>query len=317
MKILLLGGSGYIGSKYYSKYESKHSIVSIDLNLFSGNFNYSNEINYKFIFDDEILSDIFHTADVIVCLAGHSSVQMCESSPQNSWVNNVDNFRLLCDNLSNQKLIYASSASVYGNDQKISYETLPVNFNPISHYDLQKVTIDMIANMFIRKNKNIIGLRFGTVNGVSPNTRRELMINSMVYNALTDGVVNVKNLHIRRAILGINDLVDALNLIVENDITPGQYNLSSFNSTVKDIAYTVAKECSAKLITHPDDDVSYDFEMLTEKFQKATGFVFKDTIESLVKELKDNHETTTYTIRNDDANFDKFQNFTSMSMLRK
>lgn len=303
MNIVLLGGSGYIGSKLCSRFETSYDIRSIDLNLFH-RFDYSNEINYsRAIDEDEVLSGLIETADVIICLAGHSSVQMCEHSPQRSWINNVDNFRKLCDNLKNQKLIYASSASVYGSKGRMSSENSPINFDPVCHYDLQKITIDMIANKYIKEGKNIIGLRFGTVNGASPHTRRELMINSMVYNALTTGKINAKNLNIRRAILGIEDLMEAFRVIIENGVTPGQYNLSSFNSSVKDISYAVAKQCSAELIIDPDDTVAYDFEMSTYKFEKETGFVFADTIETIVEDLKRNHNKTFYSVRNDDGNF--------------
>jgi len=297
MNILLLGGSGYIGSKFISTYKDTYNITSIDLNLFHESKE-SQQKNYK----DVSLENY----DVILCLAGHSSVQMCEYSSGRSWVNNVDYFRELCDNLSNQKLIYASSASVYGSGSAMSSENSPINFNPVCHYDLQKITIDMIANKYIKEGKNIVGLRFGTVNGASPHTRRELMINSMVYNALTKRAIDAKNLHIRRAILGINDLMRCLKVIVENDIQHGQYNLSSFNSTVEEIAKTVAKECSAQLIIHPEDAVAYDFEMTTNKFEKETGFIFTDTIQQIVEGLKENYWNAIYTTRDHDGKFQEF-----------
>jgi nucleoside-diphosphate-sugar epimerase len=297
MNILLLGGSGYIGSKFYQTHKNKYNITSIDLNLFQTT-DYSKELNYVNVPIDRY--------DVILCLAGHSSVQMCEYSPQRSWANNVDNFRKLCDNLSDQKLIYASSASVYGSGSSMSSEDSPINFNPLCHYDLQKITIDIIANKYIKEGKNLIGLRFGTVNGASPHTRRELMINSMVYSALTTCSVNAKNLHIRRAILGINDLMNALQVIVENDISAGQYNLSSFNTTVGDISHAVAKQCDCELIIHPKDPIAYDFEMTTTKFEKETNFVFKDRVENLVNELRENHNKTIYTVRDNDGNYARY-----------
>lgn len=296
MNILLLGGSGYIGSKFFSKCKSKYTITSIDLNLFQST-EYSYRLNYK----NAVIKDY----DVIICLAGHSSVSMCEHSPQRSWTNNVDNFRKLCDNISNQKLIYASSASVYGSGSAMSSEDSPINFNPINHYDLQKITIDLIANKYIKEGKNLIGLRFGTVNGASPYTRQELMLNSMVRNAIDEGHVNAKNMNIRRAVLGINDLIRALETIIENDIPAGQYNLSSFNSTVSILSHTVAKICGAELVIHPPDSVAYDFEMNTRKFESVADFVFKDTVESLVEELKENHKITHYSTRNDDGTFER------------
>ena len=97
MNVLLLGGAGYIGSLFSQK--TKHQIKNVDLCLFRGTAASNLAIeNYN-------KSDI-NEADVIVCLAGHSSVQMCEHSPSRSWTNNVQYFRNLCERLQkHQKLI--------------------------------------------------------------------------------------------------------------------------------------------------------------------------------------------------------------------
>jgi nucleoside-diphosphate-sugar epimerase len=264
--------------------------------LFGKDLSYSQKVNYiDFPTDDY---------DVIICMAGHSSVPMCEHSPIRSWCNNVTNFRNLCDTLrKDQKLIYASSASVYGKATGISTENSSINFNVLNHYDLQKITIDLIANKYISEGKNIIGLRFGTVNGCSPNTRKDLMINSMIMSSHKSGQINVKNFHIRRAILGINDLCNALEFIISSDVKSGQYNLSSFNSTVQHIADIIKSYTGAEIIKGMDDKVTYDFELSTEKFKNETGFIFKDTVESLIEGLNDNINTSIFDVRDNDRNF--------------
>jgi nucleoside-diphosphate-sugar epimerase len=229
---------------------------------------------------------------------------MCEHSPSRSWINNVDYFRNLCEKLKpNQKLIYASSASVYGKTTEISYETSDINFNVLNHYDLEKITVDLIANKYIAEGKNIVGLRFGTVNGASPNTRNDLMINSMVKSAVETNTVKVKNIQIRRAILGIGDVTRALNMLVDTDVVPGQYNLASFNSTVGAIANTVASATNSTIVELPNDSLAYDFELSTEKFCNATGFEFKDTIDSLITGLLQNRHYINFDVRDNDRTF--------------
>lgn len=296
MKILLIGGNGYIGSKFYDSYKTKHDITSIDLNLFGEDLGFSTNLNFNYNNNLEY--------DVIVCLAGHSSVPMCEFNPQNAWLNNVEYFRQLCSKITTQKLIYASSASVYGNSQYgFSTEQAPINFNPLNHYDLQKITIDLIANKFIKEGKNIIGLRFGTVNGPSLNTRSDLMINSMVKSAIETGKVLAKNLDIHRAILGINDLVRAIDRFAETDVDCGQYNLASFNSTVGEIARLVSRTCGAELSLLPNDSFSYDFQLCTEKTKQNLSFTFEDSVNTLIKQLVENHTDTIYSTRTSDQNF--------------
>ena len=264
--------------------------------MFHNDLGYSVDINYN------KLTDI-NQYDAIICLAGHSSVRMCEDSPNTSWQNNVDYFHNLCDKITNQKLIYASSASVYGKATGVSNEKSEINFNVMNHYDLQKITIDLIANKYINKGKDIIGLRFGTVNGASINTRSDLMINSMVKSAIETNQVHAKNLNIRRAILGINDACRAISEIITSDINPGQYNLASFNSTVSEIANTVCDILGAKLIKNPDDLNVYDFELDTRQFTNNTDFVFTDTIPSLVEELKTNYNGINFETRTHDRKF--------------
>jgi len=296
MKILLLGGNGYIGSKFYPTIKDKHTVKSIDLCLFQKDLGYSDKVNFNSVDITEY--------DIIYCLAGHSSVPMCEHSPTRSWVNNVDYFTSLCERLSTkQKLIYASSASVYGAGSEMSSESSPINFNPLNHYDMQKIALDLIANCYVGTGKKIIGLRFGTVNGASPNTRSELMLNSMMKSAIEKKTVIAKNLNIRRAILGINDLTRVLNRLIDTEIDSGQYNVSSFNSTVHDLAMITSNKTNAELIITPGDKVAYDFELNTDKIQKALDFEFKDTVDSICEELRDTYNALNFDNRSDDRNF--------------
>lgn len=298
MKILLLGGNGYLGSVLYPQL-SKHDTHSLDLCLFGVDQGYSALQNYC---DADISS-----YDVIICLAGHSSVQMCEYSPARSWTNNVEYFRLLCDKLrKDQKLIYASSASVYGNSKYSCDELMPVNFAVLNNYDLQKITIDLIAAKHINEGKNIIGLRFGTINGISPNTRHELMLNSMVKAAMEKKLINVKNSSMRRAILGINDAVDAILLFVENNYTPSYYNVSSFNSNVAEMAEYVSDALNVPIIDHGQDPSYYNFELTTYKIQSKCGFKAKETIKSIVDGLVQNYHQVHSENRVTDKNFAEY-----------
>lgn len=297
MKILLLGGNGYIGSKFYQVFSDKYDIKSIDLQLFRTT-NYSEFANYN-----DILIDSY---DIILCFAGHSSVQMCEYSPERSWINNVEYFHNLCKKLDNQKLIYMSSASVYGNTDNICSEDLNMNSRPIKDYDMQKIICDIIANKYISSGKNIIGLRLGTVNGSSPNTRRELMLNSMVKNSIESGNIKIKNLSMKRSILGINDLMRAIDVIINNSCDSGQYNLASFTMNVKELADSVVSICNSNIVEEKSDNIFYSFEISTKKFEDHMNFEFLDKPDNIIKELMSNHLTTHYTIRDNDGNFKQY-----------
>lgn len=301
MKILIIGGNGYLGSHLYKKLISTHDIDSIDLCLFGEDLGYSQKINYNQLHDIEN----YH---VIICLAGHSSVRMAEYNSKNSWVNNVEYFRNLCDKLhTNQILIYASSASVYGTNKLISTETDPINVTPINNYDLQKITIDLIANMYINNGKKIIGLRLGTVNGPSINTRSDLMINAMIKSAIETGKIYAKNLAIRRAILDIKDFGKTIASILEKKLIPsGQYNVSSFNATVGEMAIIVSSELNAELIILDNDFVAYDFELSTEKINSILDLNSTSSVTSIVLDMKTEYNSINFNERNNEGDYEYF-----------
>ena len=288
---LIIGGNGYVGSLLYSKINAD----SIDLCLYGKDLDYSQKINYN---DADISS-----YKNIILLAGHSSVKMCEFNRKNAWVNNVDYFYNLCERLTpDQLLIYASSASVYGIKGNICKES-DINLNPLNHYDFTKVTTDIIANKFISDGKNIIGLRFGTVNGYSKNIRSDLMINAMVHSYKTNGFIQSFNDWIKRPILGTEDLVEAIITILESKkVYSGQYNLCSFNLTVFEIANTVSKilGCELKRNENLSKEKVYDFEIDNSKFKNIYNFEFKQTIESIAQSLIDT-DLEVFSNRNTDS----------------
>jgi nucleoside-diphosphate-sugar epimerase len=290
-KNLIIGGNGYIGSALYPKINAD----SVDLCLFGEDLGYSIKENYNNFSIEEY--------DNIILLAGHSSVHMCEYNKQNAWKNNVDYFYKLCERLnSNQLLIYASSSSVYGKKNNICVES-DINLNAINHYDLTKITNDIIANKFINQGKKIIGLRFGTVNGYSKNTRVDLMINSMVYSAINNGYIKISNEIIKRPILAIDDLVNCIICILESkELKLGQYNLCSFNSSVKEISKVVSEVLDCQIIKGEDSKNSYDFQISNHKFENDYGFKFKCDIISIISTMV-NSQTIFYSERKNDGLF--------------
>jgi len=289
---LIIGGNGYIGSALYNAIDAD----SIDLCLFGTDLGYSKIDN----FND---SDISGYENVIL-LAAHSSVPMSEYNKENAWKNNVDYFIKLCERLGdNQKLIYASSGSIYGRMSGMSVES-DVNINPINQYDLTKLINDIVANKFISQGKNIIGFRFGTVNGPSKNTRADVMINMMYKTFVDTGKIFYRNPDIMRPILSINDLVSAyIKVLSSNKFISGQYNLCSFNSSVKDIVNITANKIGCQIEQLPDEP-AYDFQIDNSKFCETYNFKFSESIESIVQKMIDS-DNLNFSVRDNDDRFNE------------
>jgi nucleoside-diphosphate-sugar epimerase len=291
--IIILGGNGYIGSRLIHDLEASYQIRSVDTCWFGKDLNYSHVEDYR-----NLSKEYLSKYDVVILLAGHSSVKMCDGEVFSSWNNNVNNFITLVRKLDKeQTLIYASSGSIYGDTHAATNEDTELTFKPINHYDLTKYTLDVHAHSLINDGYNIIGFRFGTVNGWSPNIREELMINSMTKRSIETGSILINNKQIIRPILGIADVSRAMDTVIKNPIS-GIYNLASFYDSVEGISDKVSSLLSTSVGNLADVSGTYDFIMDTGKFQRTFDFEFKETVNSIVTELTTHFDQTTFSNRN-------------------
>lgn len=304
MKVLILGGCGYIGTRLIdflrkSQQRKDMTIVSVDSNNYSGGKKIKEykDIQYITAKFQELPESFYSEFTDVILLAGQGSVSNSKNV-LNVIDNNVRNFAWLLDVLtSEQKLIYASSSSVYGrtNNKEVDEEFSKTSgYEPYNYYDWSKQTIDQLAEL---SGKHYYSLRFGTVNGFSRNLRNDVMINSMTFNAKKNGKIFVSNHGVNRPILGVDDLCKAIFTIIQHGKKElsGVYNLNSFNATVGEIASTVSTLCgvpceninnnTAPIINFKLQTKSYDFKIHSTKFIKNFKFEFKDTLESITSQL--------------------------------
>lgn len=282
-KTLIIGGCGYIGSHLYKFLLDKGlNTETVDLELFG---NYTNPKNKKINYNN-LTKKYLKKYNNIILLAGYSSVKMCEGKMSETFNNNVVNFVNLLNNIEDQKFIYASSSSVYGKTKNLIVDENYDRYIPSTFYDLSKKEIDYYAHL---SSKNFYGLRFGTVNGYSPNLRVDLMINKMYKSALESRKIIVSNPDFYRPILGIKDLGRAVYQILKNKPKPGIYNLASFNATILQIAKAVVKKTKAGLVIDAPSK-SYNFSINSEKFEEEFNFKFKDSSETIIDDLALNYK---------------------------
>ena len=286
-KVLILGGNGYIGSRLRQVLRENHFVKSNDICWFAHDET-SDRRDYQKLSRKELTE-----FDVVIVLAGHPSVPSCLGELYSPWLNNVTNFTNLLDKLDDQLVIYASSASVYGNSKpgERHKETNKV-FVPVNNYDVTKYALDQQAIIANLTGKRVIGLRFGTVNGWAPNLRVDVMINSMYHSVQNGTGIQVMNKHISRAMLGIEDLCRAVSRCIEEPVS-GIYNLASFNSTVGEIAQAVSDKLRVDIIDKGTTANAYDFALDTSLFQQTYDFTFKETPATIVDSLIESYEQST------------------------
>jgi nucleoside-diphosphate-sugar epimerase len=279
MKILIIGGTGYIGSRLFLHLEANgDDVETVDLEWFG---NYVNPKNRKVNFNS-LSSQFLKEFDAIIFLAAYSSVKMCDNNFYESFKNNVLDFESFIKKINpSQKFIYASSSSVYCKTSSPATEKDVTQFS--KNYDFQKRVIDEIV---LNSHLNCAcGLRFGTVNGGSSNFRDDIMMNCMVISAIKNKKILVRNPDIYRPILDIRDLCNAITGILKSDYSTGVYNLASFNAKAGELALRVSDQLGFPILEMPPDEGTYDFQISWEKFSRNFGILFVPDINSLISDI--------------------------------
>lgn len=170
-KVLITGGAGFVGTHLTKKLiDEGFEVIVFDNLSFGKKENIPNSEKVSFIKGDvknkEDLLHAFQEVDIVVHLAAIVSVISCEEHPEVCHENNIVGTRNVFEiakELHIKKIIYASSAAVYGNlDSSCIKEDDEVC--PISKYGISKFENEKIAEEF-SNDINSVGLRFFNIYG--------------------------------------------------------------------------------------------------------------------------------------------------------
>jgi len=284
MKIVILGGSGYIGSVLTKNLLAKnHKIKIIDTFWFGKNF--KNHKNLKIIKKDirNLSKDDFKGYDTIIHLANIANDPSVELNPQLSWDVNVLGSIKICELAKStkiKKIIFSSSGSVYGisNKKKVTEET---DLHPISVYNKTKMTAERIFLSYSNDIKIII-IRPATVCGNSKRLRLDVSVNMLTYQAWKNKIITVMGGSQIRPNIHVNDLCEIFNFFLKKNIS-GIYNAGFENLSILNIAQKIKKKTGCKIkIIKSNDPRSYRLD--SNKIIKA-GYRKKRNVDFAINEL--------------------------------
>jgi len=187
-KIIITGAAGFIGFHTAVSYLKKGYLVlgidnlndSYDLYLKSERIKKLKKFDrFSFkkidISNFKLLSNVFNSfckeglPDAVINLAAKTGVRKSTSEPYSYYVSNVIgclNIVKLVNKFNINKLIHASTSSVYGNSKKKSFSVESETSKPVSNYAASKKSSEILLHAFHELYKmNIIILRFFTVYG--------------------------------------------------------------------------------------------------------------------------------------------------------
>ena len=183
MNILLTGGAGYIGSNVTNLFIEKRHKVSVIDNLTTGHFNLINK-KAKFykcdIADKAKVNDILknNEFDIVMHFAGLIRVDESVKNPKKYNECNYTKAKIfvdLCIKNNLKRIIFSSTASVYGNPKKFRVSEKD-NLKPLNPYALTKLKFEkyLIEQSKTNKIKYII-LRYFNVAGADKKLRSGLI----------------------------------------------------------------------------------------------------------------------------------------------
>ena len=175
MKVLIIGGAGFIGS-HMAKLLSKggHNVVSFD-NLSSG---YRELARYgKLVIGDlnnyQHINDLFsqHSFDVVMHFAASIVVSESVINPGKYYRNNLSNTLNLLDVMvmhGVKKLIFSSTAAIYGEPKTIRISE-DHQKKPINPYGTSKLMVETVLGDYAKAyGLNFISLRYFNAAGSDP-----------------------------------------------------------------------------------------------------------------------------------------------------
>jgi len=175
-RILVTGGAGFIGSHTVDLLLEKNKQVIVLDNLSSGkltNLNL-NHPNLEFIEGDvleyPLIQDLLKNCDAVLHLAAIVSVPQSIEEPIYSFQVNVQGILHILEAIRRTKrairLVYASSAAVYGDGSLPCRDDLPLSAPALSPYALQKIQCEEYANLYVKLHAQpSLGLRYFNVYG--------------------------------------------------------------------------------------------------------------------------------------------------------
>jgi nucleoside-diphosphate-sugar epimerase len=293
MKILIAGGAGYLGSVIVPKLIDRgYNIDVVDLCWFGNNLDKDVRVIKKDIFDLEV-KDI-NGYDQVIFLAGLSNDPMAEFSPKDNFIQNTSApayLGYISKKAGVKRFIYAGSCSVYGYTVNELYdeESPAVSNYP---YGISKLQGEHSVMQMSDNDFSVIAFRQGTINGVSPRMRFDLVVNTMFKSAMQKKEIVVSNPSIWRPILSIRDAANAYIRAVEasSDIS-GVFNIGSGNYTVGEIGDLVKMTIEDILNIHIHIDIKHiqDFRNYKVSFEKASKILsfkpiyeIRDIVEDLI-----------------------------------
>ena len=286
VNIAVIGSSGYIGSRLLQHLRDDKN---------------ANVIGYDRIFrgqaSDEISTGDLRQFGVVIYLGGLTGRVMCRDRPTEVQRENVDDISALAKRmLPDQLLIYASTSAIAEGSGSVPIdEDAPVQSHLFDTYTASLWRRENALRKLSIASKSMpqmVGLRFGTVIGLSQSQRIDLSHMAFVCQAFRGSRLAVTHPEAYRGLLWMEDLLRAITRLILRSKDAKRFDifhLQSFSSSIAKIASSISAQSGAYIhaFDHPIKEDSRGFSLNATKFSKTFDFVFEGDQDKMIAQLID------------------------------
>lgn len=293
MKILITGGSGFIGSHLVEFLQFPDiEIIILDENI----PNFDIKLNYTFIkgsvVNRELVAHALKGVDYVFHLAAKISVPESMTEPLKYYETNTKGTIILLEEAEKanvKHLVFASSSANYGSGLKIP-KTEEMLLEPKCPYAFTKIDGEYLCEMF-RQDRGFktTSLRFFNVYGErqNPNAQYAAAVPKFVTQCLNNEDITLFGGQQTRDFIYVKDIVKGMVFVVLNNIQ-GVYNLGTgTNISIEKLAILIQKltKSKSKINYLPERAGDVLVGLACIKKLKERGFKLDYTLEEGVKRV--------------------------------
>ncbi|MBI5065003.1 NAD-dependent epimerase/dehydratase family protein [Candidatus Woesearchaeota archaeon] len=287
MKVLVTGGSGFVGSNLASYFDKNNEVITTfrnqeqKLSGFKGKI-VNPEFSWKKLGSIDVL---FHEAAI-------ADTTVTDETVMNAF--NVEYSKRLFENAINhgcKKIIYATSTAVYGDVPAPYKENGPKN--PLNAYGKSKLLLEEFATEFAKDHPNIlvVGLRYCNVYG--PGESHKGNMASMIYQLAQQHKKGQYRLFKwgkqKRDFIYVKDVIRANELALNSKescvLNCGYGAYTTFNEVTEILNLVLGKDVPTEFIDNPYEKQYQEFtECDMSLAEENIGFVPKYNVAEGIKD---------------------------------
>jgi len=310
VKVLITGGTGFIGSHLCEQFESLDAeVICLDNLSTSSVKNIENLRKTKFVLgdikDSVLINDLVSSVDVVIHLAAAVGVKTILSNPVDSIQTNFIGSETVLHacNKSNKRVIIASTSEIYGKNlkQPLSETDDRVMGAPQklrwSYADAKALEESVAHSLFLKDGLRVTTVRFFNIVGPRQSSAYGMVLPNFIENAISNKPIRVFGSgNQTRVFCHVKDVIGAMVKLINREDTIGEvFNIGgSQEISMMDLAVKVKLILSSRsnIILEPYENYyEAGFEDMikrTPDLRKLRSFITwqpKFDLDSIIKDI--------------------------------